>query len=138
MGNKIGQIDANKKMLIVDGKVYEITPRLDALIMLKHPRPTQYNSNDDKVFKSLVAQTKVKSFANRTSAARPHATWKWKHMLKKMVKPNEKIAEGEESEDTDDTDNVLDNASIGDIGESSDISTPGSSVPSPYSLLWKS
>ena len=51
-------------------------------------------------------------------------------MLKKMVIPGERIAE-EESEYTDDTDSVEshhDIASIGDIGESSDISTPG--IPS--------
>ena len=48
-------------------------------------------------------------------------------MLKKMVIPGERIAEVE-SEDTDDTDIVepySDIASIGDIGESADISSPG-------------
>ena len=70
----------------------------------KHPRPTQYNSNDYKTYKSLVAQTKVKSFPNMAGTARPHATWKWKHMIRKMVIPWERIAEEEESEDTDDSD----------------------------------
>ena len=68
--------------------------------MLKHPPPTQYNSNDYKTYKSLVAQTKVKSFPNRTGTARSQATWKWKHMFRKMVIPGERIAE--EEEDTDD------------------------------------
>ena len=48
-------------------------------------------------------------------------------MLRKMVIPGERIAEVE-SEDTDDTDSVEpypDIASIGDIVESSDISSPG-------------
>ena len=85
-----------------------------------------------RAYKLLVAQTKVKSFPNRAgNPARPHTTWKWKRMLKKMVIPGERIVEVE-SEDTDDTDT----ASIGDIGESSDISSPnilpsGSSIPSP-------
>ena len=68
--------------------------------MMKHPQHTQFNNNDYKAYKSLVAQTKVKSFP--TDAARPHTTWKWKHMLKKMAIPGERIAEVE-SEDTDDT-----------------------------------
>ena len=49
----------------------------------------------------------------------PHITWKYKHMLRKMVVPRERIVE--ESEDSEDT------ASIGDIGESSP------SIPSPDS-----
>ena len=106
------------------------------LITNKYLRREQYNSNDLKVYKSLVAQTKVKSFPNRTDGARPHTTWKWKYMLKKMVIHGERITEEEEgSGDTDDTDT----ASIGDIGESSDIlssdisdiSSPGPSIPSP-------
>ena len=105
--------------------------------MLKHPRPTQYSSNDYKAYKSLVAQTKVTSFPNMVGTARPHATWKWKHMLKKMVIPGERIAEEEdgESEDTDDTDSVEsypDPASMRYIGGSTpDISSPGSSILSP-------
>ena len=80
-------------------------------------------------------------------------------MIRKMVTPGERIAEEGESEDTDDTDSVEsypDSASIGDIGESSDISSPGilspgilssdSGISSPwyniitclYSLSWKS
>ena len=92
------------------------------------------NVLDHHVYRSLVAQTRVKSFPNRTDGARPHATWKWKYMLKKMVIPGVRIAEEEGSEDTDDTDT----APIGDIGESSDIlssdiSSPGTSdiPPSP-------
>ena len=50
-------------------------------------------------------------------------------MLKKMVIPGERIVEVE-SEDTDDTDT----AAIGDIGESSDISSPGI-LPSDYGIL---
>ena len=68
---------------------YSITPCLEVLMVHKHPRPTQYNSNDYKTYKSLVAQTKVKSFPNRTDTARPHATWKWEHIFKKMVIPEE-------------------------------------------------
>ena len=101
------------------------------MIALKYPRHIQWNSNDYKAYKSLVAQNKVKSQPNRIDTARPHDTWKWKHMLNKMVMPGEIIAE-EESKDIDDTDSVEshpDTASIGDIGESPDI--PGFSVSSP-------
>ena len=102
MGNKAVGLNVNGKTLTIDIE-YKITPDLEALIVLKHPRPTQFNSSDYKAYKSLVAQTKVKSFPNREgNAARPHTTWKWKHMLKKMVIPGERIVEVE-SEDTDDT-----------------------------------
>ena len=127
IGNKEARIDANGKTLSVDDTGYKLTPGLFVLITKKHPRAGLWNSNDYQVYKSLVAQTKVKSFPNRTGASRPHATWKWMHMLKKMAIPGERIAEVE-SEDTDGTDSVKsypDIASIGDIGESSDISSPG-------------
>ena len=98
--------------------------------MLKHPRHTQFN-NDYKAYKSLIVQTKVKSFLNRAGTARPHVTWKWEHMFRKMVIPGERITEGE-SEYTDVADSMKsypDIASIGDIGESSDISSAG--IPPP-------
>ena len=121
-GNKVVQIDG--KSLLVDDTEYKFTPGLQALMGLKHPRLGQYDNNDKEVYKSLVAQTKARSFPNRTGTARPHATWKLKHMLKKMVIHVESIEE--ESEDTDDTASVeSETASIGDIGESSDISSPG-------------
>ena len=95
------------------------------MITNKHPRSDQYNSNDKEVYRSLVAQTRVKSFPNRTDGARPQATWKWKYMRKKIVIPGERIAEEEGSEDTDHTDTV----SIGDVGESSDILSSDISPP---------
>ena len=91
---------------------------------------------ENQVYKSLVGQTKVKSFPNRTGTARPHVTSKWKHMIRKMVIPGERIAKEEEYEDTEKTNSVEsyhDNASIGDIDRTapgvltsvSDISSPG-------------
>ena len=119
MENKAVRLDIKKNILTVDDTVYNLTD--------------QYNSNYKELYRSLVAQTRVKSFLNRPVGARPHAAWKWKYMLKKMVIPGEWIAE-EGSEVIDDTDT----ASIGDIGESSDmlssdISSPGTSdiPPSP-------
>ena len=93
--------------------------------------------------------TKVKSLPNRAGTARPHATWKWKNMLKKMAVPVERIAEDEVPENTDDTDSVEsypDIPSIGDIGRTapgiltsnSDISSPGTpslSIPTPAHTL---
>ena len=133
-GKQSSTLDVNRKTLPVDDAEYKITPGLRALIALKHPQPSQWNSNDYKAYKSLVAQSKVKSQPNRTDTARPHAAWKWKHMLKKMVIPGESIAE-EESEDIDDSvESYPATASIEDIGESSDMlspDTPGPSIPSP-------
>ena len=127
IGNKVLRLDENGKPLSVGDTEYKLTPGLFVLITKKHPLAGQWNSNDYQVYESIVAQIKVKSFSNRTGASRPHATWKWKHMLQKMVIPGERIVI-EESEDTDDTDCVEsypDIASIDDIGESSDISSPG-------------
>ena len=104
------QLNENKKILTVDGTVYDFTPGLHPLIMRKHPRPTQYNSNDYRVCKSLCAQTKVRSFPNPAGTARPHAKWKYKHLPRKMVIPGERMTEEGESEDSDD----IDTASIGD------------------------
>ena len=127
IGNKVVRLDVNGMTLSVDDTGYKLAPGLFVLITKKHPRAGQWNSNDYQVYKSFVAQTKVKSFPNRACASGPHDTWKWKHMLKKMVIPGERIA-AVESEDTDGTDRVEsypDIASIGDIGESSRISSPG-------------
>ena len=117
MGNKIVRLDVNGKTLFVDDTGYKPTPGLLVLITNKHSRAGQWNSDDYKAYKSLVAPTMVKSFENRTDGARSHATWKWKHMLRKMVIPGERIAE-EDSEDRDDTDSVelySEIASIGDL-----------------------
>ena len=125
IGNKVIRLDANGKTLSVDDTGHKITPGLFVLITKKHPLTGQWNSNDYQVYKSLVAQTKVKSFPNRTGASRPHATWK--HMLRKMAITGKRIAEVE-SEDIDDTDSVElypDIASIEDIGQTSGISSPG-------------
>ena len=101
----------NKKTLTVDNTKNKLTPGLEVLIVQKHLRPTQYNTNDYRAYYNLIAQTKVKSFP--AGAARPHATWKYKHMLKKMVMPGERIIVEEEFEDREGTDT----ASIGDISE---------------------
>ena len=61
--------------------------------MSKHPQPNQWNSIDYQAYKPLCAQTKVRSFPNQAGAARPHAIWKYKRMLRKMVLPGERIAE---------------------------------------------
>ena len=116
MGNKVVRLNVNGKTLLVDDTEYKLTPRLLVLITNKHPQAGQWKTNDYQVYKWLAAQTKVKSFPNRTGIGRPHTTWKWKNMLKKMVIPGERIRKKGESEDTDDTDIVSNTASIGDIG----------------------
>ena len=85
--------------------------------MSKHPRPNHWDSNNYQAYKSLCAQTKIRSFPNPAGAAPPHATWKYKHLLRKM-----------KSDDSDDTDT----ASIGDIGKSSTgMPSPDSGILSP-------
>ena len=69
IGNKVVQVDENKKTLTVDGALYEFTPGLRVLIMLKHPRPNQWDSRDYQAYKSLCAQTKVRLFPNQAGAA---------------------------------------------------------------------
>ena len=94
-------------------RVYKLTPGLLELIKNKHPRLMQYTNDDLEVYRSLVAETRVKSFLNRTADDRALAMWKWKQLLKKMVTPGERIVE--ESRDNDDTDGVeFDTASVGD------------------------
>ena len=70
MGNNVVQLDG--KTLIVDDTEYKLTPGLLLLITNKLPLAGQWNSNDYKAYKSLVAQTKVKSFPNRAGTTRPH------------------------------------------------------------------
>ena len=74
MGNKAVRLNIKRKILTVDDTVYKLTSGLPESITNKHPLPDQYN-NDKEVNRSLVAQTRVKSFPNRTDGARPHATW---------------------------------------------------------------
>ena len=116
MGSKVVRLDGNKKILTVDDTEYKLTSGLLELITNKHPRHDQWKPNDYQVYKSRAVQTNVRSFPNRTDGARPHATWKWKYVLKKM---GEMIAAEEEgSEDIDDTDTTT---SVGDTGESSNM-----------------
>ena len=117
------------KRLSVDGTEYDLTPGLQAFIMQKQPQISQWPSHDYRAYKSLSAQIKVRLFPNPEGAARPHSTWKYKHILRRMAVPGESIPE-EGSEDTDDTDT----ASIGDIGKSSSsILSSDSGILSPAS-----
>ena len=131
MGNKIVEIDEHDKVLIVDGTTYDFTPVLWAFITQKHPQVSQWSSHDYRTYKALSAQTKVKSYPNPRRIARPSATWKYKHMLKRMTVPGGSIPE-EESEDTDrtETDSMEDSCELAPVLMSSDssIKSPG---PSP-------
>ena len=91
MGNKIVEIDGNKKILTVDDEENDLTPGCMALIMQKHPRPSHWLSSDYQVYKSLSAQ--VISHPNPDAAARPRSTRKYKQLLRKMVVPGEKVVE---------------------------------------------
>ena len=57
MGNKIVQLNRNKKTLTVGDTVCDFTRSIHALIMSKHPQPNQWNYNDYQAYKSLCAQT---------------------------------------------------------------------------------
>ena len=47
MGNKIVQVNENKMNLTVDGTLYDLTRGLRVFIMSKHPRPIQYDDDND-------------------------------------------------------------------------------------------
>ena len=92
MGNIIVYIEGNT--LKVDDKEYELTPGLRMLIL--KPRPQHYTSNEYSVYKAIVAQTRVRAYPNkRTGSARPRSTWKWKHMLRGMAIPGDRVVEEE-------------------------------------------
>ena len=117
MGNKVVQL--NGKILTVDDTEYKLTPGLRALVTLKQPQPSKWTLNDYREYKKTVAQTRVRSFPNRTGTTQPHATWKWKTLLKHMVIHVERIpeGEGEEEEGSGDTDDAT--SSVEDPGLSS-------------------
>ena len=117
--NKVVRLSANAKNLLVDDTEYKFTPGLLDLELItnKHPRAGQWKTNDYQVYKSLVEHTKVKSSPNRAGTARPHAMWKWKHVIRKMAIPWERIAEEEESENTDGTDSVESYPDIDSLGD---------------------
>ena len=82
--------------LKVDDKEYELTPGLRMLILYKKPQPQHYTSDDYSVYKAIVAQTRVRAYPNkRTGSARPRSTWKWKHMLRGMAIPGDRVIEKE-------------------------------------------
>ena len=113
------QVNENRKTFSVDGTEYKLTSGLKVLIMSKHPRPSQWDSDDYQAYKFLCAQTKVRSFPNPAVAVRPQDTWKYKQLLKKMVVLGERIEE--ESDDSDDTYT----SSIDGISEPSDTDSIG-------------
>ena len=102
MGSEIVKISENGTILDVDGVEYDLTPDLHTLIVQKHPRPNQWTSGDYQAYKYLSIQTKVRSHPNPRGVTRPRSTWKYKHMLRKMIVPGESIVE-EESEDNEDS-----------------------------------
>ena len=113
MGSEIVKISENGTILDVDGVEYDLTSGLHTLIVQKHPRPNQWTSGDYHAYKYLSIQTKVGSHPNPRGVARPRSTWKYKHMLRKMIVPGDSIVD-EESEDSEDS----------AAGESTDSSSP--------------
>ena len=88
----------------------------------------KYNDNDLQVYELLVAQTKVRITLNRVGTARPCDTWKWKHILKEMIIPGDRMEE--ESEDTDDTGSMEPHSKPASMGFYSITESAGSSTPS--------
>ena len=101
LGSEIVEIDENERFLIVHGTKCDFTPGLWAFITQKHPQVSQWPSRDYRTYKSLSAQTKIKSNPNPGGSTRTRATWNYKHMLKRMTVPAESVPE-EESEDVAD------------------------------------
>ena len=113
MGSEIVKISENGTILNVDGVEYGLTPGLHTWIVQKQPLTNQWTSGDYQAYKYLSIQTNVRSHPNPRGVARPRSTWKYKHMLRKMIVLGESIVE-EESEDSEDS---VD-------GESTDSSSP--------------
>ena len=131
MGNKIVEINENERFLNVDGREYNFTPGLRALIMQKHPLISHWPSSDYQIYKSLSAQTKVRSHPNPEGAARPRSTWKYKHLLRKMAVHGEKIID-EESEESAGTDtDSMRGTSPGILSADSGILSQSPPPPSP-------
>ena len=59
MGSKVVQVDG--EILTVDDTEYNLAPGLRVLVSSKHLRPGQWKTDDYQVYKSPVAQTKVRS-----------------------------------------------------------------------------
>ena len=97
-------VGVNENTLTVGDTEYDLTPGIWAFIMQIHPQVSQWPSRDYRAYKSLSTQTKVRSHQNPRGSIRPRATWKYKHMLRRMTVPGESIPEEEGSEDTDGTD----------------------------------
>ena len=94
MGNSIVHIKGNT--LKVDDKDYELMPGLRMLILYKKLQPQHYTSDDYSVYKAIVAQTRFRAYPKkRTGSARPCSTWKWKHMLRGMAIPGDRVEEEE-------------------------------------------
>ena len=74
MKSEIVEIGENERFLIVDGRKYDFTPGLWAFITQKYPQVGQWASRDYRTYKSLSAQTKVKSHPNPRGSTRPRAT----------------------------------------------------------------
>ena len=85
MGNSI---------LHIEGNTLKLTPGLRMLILYKKPRHQHYTSNDYSVYRAIVAHTRVRAYPNKcTGSARPRSTWKWKHMLRGMAIPADRVEE---------------------------------------------
>ena len=81
------------------------------MIWNERPRPAQYNDNDLEAYENLVRQT-----------VKPYEMWKYENIPRDIP------------DDVGDTNSEgFDAASVGDVGESSDISSPG--LASPASTL---
>ena len=96
------------------------------MIWYEKPQRAQYNDNDLEEYGNLVRQTNIISFPNEAGAGAsdPHDTWKFKNILQYM------------HEDAGETGRMeFDAATVGDVGESSDIASPASTrKPSSYIL----
>ena len=68
MGSEI--VGVNENTLTVGDREY-LTPGHHTLIVQEHPTLNQWTSGDYKAYKSLAAQTKVKSHPNPRGVARP-------------------------------------------------------------------
>ena len=120
MGSEI--VGLNENTLTVGDTEYDLTPGLHAFIMQKHPQVSGLVMIIEHI-NLFLHRPRLNLTRIKRGSFRPRATWKYKHMLRRMTVLEENIPEEEEG-DTDGTD-------TNSMGDSGDILSTYSGILSP-------
>ena len=87
MGNTYVQVGDDGANLVIEGKEFKGTEGLWGLIMKKRPSPDQYNAQDLRVYKDILAITNAIEFPNNvTATSRVKSTYKWRKIFPLLEK----------------------------------------------------